>query len=559
MPRLEDWLEGKSLGTAVGRHPTLTSRGREISGEIGVYRPMPRPRSRGFAGARTRSRGFTGEESCGPDDRARGVFVGRQSTLTRRGREVSTEFGVFRPSARPNAAQKRRQQHPRRSRGPSSDAEAPRHMRSRTEGSSWTGASAGAGRGACDSMISDCDDKPTRSHSMSTTSASSAHDPDCAYDEVLTPRPVSSHEATSDDGTSSAKLTPPPRLPLQTRPQRRRLRQARADDQGEASDRSVSSSSRRYKYAATQDADRQSAARRFGMPADSLPAGQPGRHRSAARPEGGDGSSQSRCASAASAASSVGGWLESRRAEQTAVQDKLLGASWESEVRGRSETQDSAGTDLSIDGVDQAIRFSAEAYSSTDVAPCEGGGAKEGAPRAKIILEHRSPHNLDCDRVCLEHVHFLIRVLPKGRITPTSELVVPALANIVRRREELFCLKRYADFEELHDSLVAERERGTWGDENFSMASCASVLPELPAKSLPRGGFWGLVGVESMHNPELVVSLQRYLDTLLYQLPADGLSSAPLLARFCQSDAVPVSHPLVQEVLMASCGEFEDL
>jgi len=162
-------------------------------------------------------------------------------------------------------------------------------------------------------------------------------------------------------------------------------------------------------------------------------------------------------------------------------------------------------------------------------------------PKAKIVLTHNTPHTLDCSPACLKHMHFLIRVLPTGRVTPVAELSMPALANIARRHEEQFCIKTFADFEVLHAAL--RQTKGT----------TVSLRPDLPRGTLQRKSFSGRMTTGVKHNPDLVEQLQTYLDTILCQLPAHGTKSDPALASFFASDRVELTHPLVQASMPSWC------
>jgi len=126
------------------------------------------------------------------------------------------------------------------------------------------------------------------------------------------------------------------------------------------------------------------------------------------------------------------------------------------------------------------------------------------------------------------------------------------LANIVRRQEEKFCIKTYRDFAELHAMLELEMSQRSWGE-----MGPITRLPELPAKSVPAKGLWGRWVTGSQHNPNLVGELQKFLDSLLAQMPGGDLSASPPLAKFFQMDQVPRSHPLVQQVLKVQ-GSFPD-
>lgn len=205
--------------------------------------------------------------------------------------------------------------------------------------------------------------------------------------------------------------------------------------------------------------------------------------------------------------------------------------------------------------------------------PLPHGEPSKGKPKATIILTHQSPHNLDCEPVCLLHVYFLIRVLPTGRITPRSELMVPAMAGIQRRQEEVFCVKTYRHFESLRDALAIDsKSRETsWGDAGKdsderaagSRSQYVASTKELPVKTVTADGCWGRIcSVGRMcnvgkRNPDLEKSLQSFLDHLLGQLPQ--ITSEPIVERFFASDRVHVSYPLVQQVLTEQGGDFADV
>lgn len=170
-------------------------------------------------------------------------------------------------------------------------------------------------------------------------------------------------------------------------------------------------------------------------------------------------------------------------------------------------------------------------------------------PTARIILTHETPHNVYCDKVCLKHFHFLIRILPRGRSTPPSELLVPAVGKLLRRQEELFCMKTYDQIEELRRTLDEEKY---WDDSNI-----ITHLPGLPARSVPVHVWFGQE-IGRKHNPGLVEDMQTFFDVLLAQPPGGDLSAKPTLQEFFQTDRVPLSHPLVQQVATALGGEFPE-
>lgn len=166
---------------------------------------------------------------------------------------------------------------------------------------------------------------------------------------------------------------------------------------------------------------------------------------------------------------------------------------------------------------------------------------KTGCPKAKIVLTHNAPHTLNCSAACLKHLHFLIRVLPTGRVTPVEELPMPALANMARRQEEQFCVKTFADFEHLHAALRQTKE------------TAVSTRPTLPQGCLQCKSVWGRMTTGVEHNPKLVEELQTYLDTIMCQLPLHGTKSDPALASFFATDRLDVTHPLVQAAMPACC------
>lgn len=174
------------------------------------------------------------------------------------------------------------------------------------------------------------------------------------------------------------------------------------------------------------------------------------------------------------------------------------------------------------------------------------GMMKEGQPRARIILEHRTPHTDFCEAVCVAHTFFLIRLLPTGHLTPVEKLAAPALINILRRQEERFFVKTYAQFEALHSELTAAQTSIPWQEE----------APVLPSKYAPvaRRCWRCFRAVE--HNANLDQDLQHYLDTLMRWLPAGGIAQQPQLKSFFEADQVPVSHLLVQQALKAHNGDL---
>jgi len=196
--------------------------------------------------------------------------------------------------------------------------------------------------------------------------------------------------------------------------------------------------------------------------------------------------------------------------------------------------------DLMASAIQKSIRLRTSADSSWKVK------ATEEHPKAGIVLTHKAPHTLDCGPVCIKHVYFLIRVLPTGRVTPIAELGIPALANIARRHEEQFCVKTYADFEQLNAAMCDAQN------------SAVSVVPELPSSCLQRRSLWGRMTTGVKHNPELTSQLQTYIDTILCQLPAHGTKSEPALASFFCSNRVDLTHPLVQQVLPTFGGNAPD-
>lgn len=174
-----------------------------------------------------------------------------------------------------------------------------------------------------------------------------------------------------------------------------------------------------------------------------------------------------------------------------------------------------------------------------------------GLRTAEIILVHQSPHNFECERVCLVHVEFLIRVLPKGTTTPLSELPIKEMAKIVRRKEEQFVLKTYAQFQELHAALSDPEDGEIWDE-----ASYITNIPALPAKAVAAEGLWGRMFVRERRNPHLDSELQRFLDVLTTQLPSGDLDGDYWLADFFSKDQVPLGHPLVQHVLTVQGHDF---
>lgn len=174
----------------------------------------------------------------------------------------------------------------------------------------------------------------------------------------------------------------------------------------------------------------------------------------------------------------------------------------------------------------------------------------QGKPTAKIILEHESPHNGEL--VCLEHIHFLVRLLPYGRVTPVSELATPVLANMQRRKEEVFLVKTYKHFEALHKALAdghKHRER-SWGTGSPVLESVPTLKPGLVQ---PQGCFARLCS-GAHRNPNLGSDLQMFLDNLMFQLPS--VTTEPAIQRFFETDTVPLTYPLVQQVLNAQGGSF---
>jgi len=212
-----------------------------------------------------------------------------------------------------------------------------------------------------------------------------------------------------------------------------------------------------------------------------------------------------------------------------------------SAYKGRSRCNSGASQSDECDGDIDDLMASAIERSKARSDPSWKTGSAECCPKAKIVLTHSAPHTFECSPACLKHMHFLIRVLPTGRVTPVEELSMPELANMVRRQEEQFCLKTFADFERLYAAL--RQTKGT----------AVSTRPALPQGCQQCKSLLGRMTTGVEHNPKLVEELQTYLDMIMCQLPAHGTKSDPALASFFATDRLELTHPLVQAAMPAWC------
>lgn len=150
----------------------------------------------------------------------------------------------------------------------------------------------------------------------------------------------------------------------------------------------------------------------------------------------------------------------------------------------------------------------------------QGGETARDAPlelgTAKIIFTYKEQCNFYCEKVCLKHTHFLVRVRPaKG--------------------EEWFCTKKYEDFQKLHHLI----HQGDMRD--------VTRFPVLPDGKTPRISIFGRFQCGQKLNPQMWTELQSFLDTLTSQVV--DFTTEPVLSAFFQADQVPSSDPLVQKAV----------